>query len=79
MTNGSKMTYLVKDNGDFFSYQEILERARVQTNFLQYDGTIQAIKAYNKKGKMILSKNIRALLYLLTFQYDKKNRGQDCV
>ena len=25
---------LVKDNGEFFSYQEFLERARVQTNFL---------------------------------------------
>ena len=42
---------LVKDNGKFFSYQEFLERARVQTNFLQYVGTIQAIKAYIKKKK----------------------------
>ena len=42
---------LVKDNGEFFSYQEFLERSRVQTNFLQYVGTIQAIKAYIKKKK----------------------------
>ena len=42
---------LVKDNGEFFSYQKFFERARVQTNFLQYIGTIQAIKAYIKRKK----------------------------
>ena len=40
---------LAKDNWEFFSYQEFLERAKVQTNFLQNIGTIQAIKAYIKK------------------------------
>ena len=60
------ITHQVKDNGEFFSYQEFLERARVQTNFLQYVGTIQAIKAYIKKKKLIFSKNIRALSYPLT-------------
>ena len=44
---------LVKNNGEFFSYQEFLERAGVQTNFLQCVGTIQAIKAYIKKKKKI--------------------------
>ena len=47
LKNGVRfIKYLLKDNGEFFSYQEFLEKARVQTNFLQYVGTIQAIKAY---------------------------------
>ena len=58
---------LVKDDGEFFSYQEFLDRARVQTNCLQYVRTIQVIKANIKNKKKILSTNLRAILYLLTF------------
>ena len=65
MINGSKygvrfINDLVKDNGEFFSYQEFLERARVQTNFLQYVGKIQAIKAYIKKKKIDIFKKYQS-------------------
>ena len=48
---------IVTYNREFFSHQEFLEKARVQTNFLQYVGTIQAIKAYIKKKKIDIINN----------------------
>ena len=51
---------LVKDNGEFFSYQDFWERARVQINFLQYVGTIQAIKTYIKKKKIDIFKKYQS-------------------
>ena len=73
---------LLKDNGEFFSYQEFLERAREQTNFLQYVGIIQAIKAYiKKKNNWYYKKKISEPFYTCSlFLYnEKQTRGQDYV
>ena len=65
---------LVKDNGEFFSYQEFLERARVQTKFLQYVGTIQAIKAYIKKKKIDIFKKYQSPFIPAHFSNIIKNK-----
>ena len=66
---------LVKDNGEFFSYQDFLERARVQTSFLQYVGTIQAIKTCIKKKTIDIIKKISEPFYTCSlFQHNKNNK-----
>ena len=58
---------LIKGKGEFFSYQEFLERARVQTIFYNMLRQYRPIR-HTLKRKIIdfIKKNIRALLYLLT-------------
>ena len=65
---------LVKENWEFFNYQEVLERAREQTNFLQYVGTIQAIKAYVKKKKNDIFKKYQSPFVPAHFSNIIKNK-----
>ena len=37
---------LLNENGDFLKYEECSEILGIQTNYLQYSGTVQSIKAY---------------------------------
>ena len=46
---------LINDNGEFFSYEEFSEILSIQTNYLQYCGTIKAIKAYLKNNNISLT------------------------
>lgn len=39
---------LIKENGEFYTYDEFRERTEIQLNTIQYHGTIRAIKAYLK-------------------------------
>ena len=46
------MKYLndfVKENGEFYNWEEFSEITNIQTNYLRYYGTVNALKEYIKK------------------------------
>ena len=47
----------VKSNGDFYSEIEFKNKYNIKTNFIQYNGLINAIKALLCKSRVILNKN----------------------
>ena len=56
---------LVKENGEFYSQEELTERYNITTNYLHYQGIIKTIKIYLNKLKIILSTKIEApFIYL---------------
>lgn len=48
------LTDLVNDNGELYSQEEFSNITGIQTNYLQYYGTIQAIKSYIKHTNLTL-------------------------
>ena len=46
---------LLNENGDFLKYEECSEILGIQTNCLQYSGTVQSIKAYLRLRNITLT------------------------
>ena len=44
---------LLNENGDFLKYEECSEILGIQTNYIQYSGTVQSIKAYDLRFRNI--------------------------
>lgn len=49
---------MIKENGDFYSQQEIIKKTKIKINILHYYGIIKSIKAYLKKIKLTLTRNV---------------------
>ena len=49
---------MIKENGDFYSQQEIIKKTKIKINILHYYGIIKSIKAYLKKIKLTLTGNV---------------------
>ena len=49
---------MIKENGDFYSQQEIIKKTKIKINILHYYGIIKSRKAYLKKIKLTLTRNV---------------------
>ena len=50
---------LINDNGEFYSHEEFQEITGINSNTLQYHGTINAIKAYLKDIKINITHKMK--------------------
>ena len=58
---------LIKDNGEFYTYEEFKDITGIHPNTLVYHGTIRAIKSYLKKIKVNITHKKNPLLFLVMF------------
>ena len=66
----------MNDNGEFFNYEEFSEIFGIQTNYLQYCGTIKAIKTYLKKQNNYSNpQKPESFITMPFFSYNKKQAG----
>ena len=49
---------MIKENGDFYSQQEMISKTKLKINILHYYGIVKSIKVYLKKIKLTLTRNV---------------------